>query len=52
MAAKKNAGSLSKAAGKMGEAGGPARAAVLPPARRAAIAREGGLARVRKHGKK
>lgn len=58
MAKKKKSasGSLAKAAGAMGEVGGPARAKVLSPAKRSAIAREGGIARQKgktpKKGKK
>jgi hypothetical protein len=43
-------GSLATAAGKLGEAGGPARAKALSPSRRAAIARLGALAMHRRRG--
>ncbi len=44
---KKSAGNLSKAAGQMGKAGGPARAKVLTSARRKEIAQSGGIAKAK-----
>ncbi len=46
--AKKGQGGLSKAAAALGHRGGNARKEVLTPARRAAIARQGGKAKAAK----